>query len=63
MQLAPPVALAVALTLLQVLLVVQPLQAQLAQGQLTQTQAQLTRILATLEEVSRLAGRVECLDT
>ncbi len=43
--------------LLREKVVTQPLQLQQAQ-----TQAQLTRILATLEEVPRLAGAVERLD-
>ena len=57
MQLAPLVTFALAFTMLLEKLVVQPL----TQAQ-AQTQAQLTRVLATLEEVPRLAGRVERLD-
>ena len=63
---------AVAFLVLQQKLVVQPLQSQLAQAQAqtqsqlaqaqAQTQSQLSRISATLEEVPRLAGRVERLD-
>lgn len=60
-QLVPLVTFAVAFLVLQQKLVVQPLQSQLAQAQ-AQTQSQLSRISATLEEVPRLAGRVERLD-
>jgi hypothetical protein len=67
-QFAPLVAFSLAVLMLLNLLVVQPLKESQVQAQeqvklaMAQTQAQLSRIQATLEEMPRLAGKVDILE-